>query len=186
LRISLLKASAFDVSAIQQELSAHPDVWNTIKHRTEHPMSPHREVDDVWMRYNPIENYHGDMQRFNDEHTPEWYPVADKLPAVKVVSEALFKQLKGEQLGAVLITRIPAGRQVYPHVDGGWHARTFDKFCVTIRGNHAQAFCFDGEELRTGDGDFFWFDNAYPHWVKNDSAEDRISLIVCVRGAICH
>ena len=186
MRISLLKKAAFDVGAIQQELDAHPDVWNTIKHRTAHPKSPHREVDDVWVRYNPIENFRGDLQSFNEKHTPAWYPVIEKLPAIKAVAEVLFQQLKGEQLGAVLVTRIPAGKQVYPHVDGGWHARTFDKFCVTIRSNRAQAFCFEGEELRCDDGDLFWFDNAFPHWVRNDSTEPRSSLIVCIQGAICH
>lgn len=186
MHIALLKKAAFDVTAIQAELCAHPEVWNTITHRTAHPSSPHRHVDDIWIRYNPLENFCGDMQQFNDVHVPDWYPVADTLPAVKALSEQLFAQLHGQALGAVLITRIPAGRQVYPHVDSGWHAQHFAKYCVTICGNQSQAFCFEGEELRTDDGDLFWFDNAYPHWVTNPSDTHRISLIVCVRVNKCH
>lgn len=181
MHLRMIQESAFDVSAIQQQLDAHPEVWNTITHRTEHLQSPHREIDDIWVRYNPVANYHGDMRQFNAEHTPEWYAVVDELPAVKTVSEALMERLEGKALGAVLVTRIPPGHQVYPHIDQGWHARHYQKFCIQIRGNCEQSFHFEGEELRTVDGDLFWFDNSFPHWVKNPSQTERISLIVCIR-----
>lgn len=181
MHLRMVQEKAFDVSLIQQQLNAHPEVWNTIRHRTEHPQSPHREIDDIWVRYNPVRNYHGDMREFNAEHVSEWYPVIEQLPAVKWAAEELANRLAAKVLGAVLITRIPPGAQVYPHVDQGWHARHYEKFCIQIRGNHEQTFNFEGEELRTLDGDLFWFDNAFPHWVKNPSQAERISLIVCIR-----
>ena len=186
MHIRMIEKGAFDVEGVAEEIAAQPYLWNTITHRTEHPKSPHREVDDIWVRYNSIDNYHGDMQAFNEEHVPRWYDVAEQLPHVKALAVIVAVILEAEQLGAVLITRIPPGKQVYPHVDGGWHARTFDKFCVQIRGNLEQAFCFEGEELRTEPGDLFWFDNSHPHWVVNPSDSERVSLIVCVRRPLCH
>jgi hypothetical protein len=119
------------------------------------------------------------MQAFNESHVPEWYQVAKVLPAVKACAQMLARKLGGI-LGFVLITRIPPGKQVYPHVDQGWHARTHEKFCVCLKAMKAQAFCFEGEELRSESGDIFMFQNQYPHWVRNESAEERISLIVCL------
>jgi hypothetical protein len=179
MHLKMVRERAFDVSALQAQLVDAP--WNAIRHRTEHPQSPHREVSDIWVRYNPIENYHGDMSAFNAEHEPEWYPVSRQLTEAERIAQAISVQFQALSLGAVLITKIPAGGQVYPHVDQGWHARTFEKFAVQVRGNDRQAFHFENEDLVTHDGDLFWFDNAYPHWVTNDSDEDRITLIVCLR-----
>lgn len=182
MHISLIKKSAFDVTALQDQLQGIE--WNSIKLRSEHPQSPHREVDDIWVRYNPIENYNGDMAAFNGEHEARWYPVAERLPEAKRISDALLADLGGTQLGFVLLTRIAPGKQVYPHVDQGWHARHYEKFCVCVKADEHQAFHFKDEELRTEDGDVFWFDNAYPHWVTNESNQERISMIVCIRRSL--
>ena len=181
MHLAMLKERAYDVRGLQAQLAAQPHLWDTIRHRTEHPQSPHREVSDIWVRYNPIENFHGDMQAFNAEHTPQWYPVASQLSEAKRIAQHLSVELQALNLGAVLITKIPAGCQVYPHIDQGWHARTHEKFAVCVQGNDKQAFHFEGESLVTHPGDLWEFDNAYPHWITNDSSEDRISLIVCLR-----
>lgn len=89
----------------------------------------------------------------------------------------------GKELGGVLITKIPAGKQVYPHVDGGWHAEHYEKFAILVQGNPEQEFCFESSALRCREGDSFTFDNHFPHWVTNDSPEDRITLIICIRRA---
>lgn len=170
----------FDVSALSAQLEAHPEVWDEWTVRTEHPMSPHREAPDIWVRYNPKINHAGDMQAFNGPHTSEWYPVIAKIPAVIDLCWGLCVK-ENADLGGVFITKVPAGKQIYPHVDGGWHASTYEKFIITVKGNERQSFNFDGESLATMPGEAFWFDNAYSHWVKNDSDEDRISLIVCIR-----
>jgi hypothetical protein len=179
MHIEMLRKQAFDVRALQQQLLEAP--WNSIQHRTAHPQSPHRDVSDIWVRYNPISNFHGDMQAFNDEHISEWYPIADQLPEAVRIADLLMTEMQGRALGAVLITKIPAWKQVYPHVDRGWHAQHFQKFAVQVRSNRRQAFCFEGEQLVTEPGDLYWFDNTYQHHVINNSTEDRITLIVCIR-----
>lgn len=86
-------------------------------------------------------------------------------------------------MGGVLITRIPAGKQVYPHIDEGWHAGHYEKFAIQVKGNKEQAFCFNKESLSPETGDVFWFRNDVPHWVTNFSEEERITLICCIRRA---
>jgi Aspartyl/Asparaginyl beta-hydroxylase len=167
-----------DVGALQQELADAP--WDEHRWRTEHPRSPHREISDIWVRYNTIQNL---GPHFNDEHIPVWYPVAERLPSARALAEMLFESMGARQLGAVLITRIPPGGQVYPHVDSGWHAATFEKFAVQVKGNSRQSFCFEDSQLSPEEGEIYQFDNSKPHWVLNPSGEDRITLIVCLRRA---
>lgn len=170
----------FDVDPLRAQLEANPHLWDQYRWRTEHPRSPHREVSDIWIRYNAIENL---GPAFNDPHESIWYPVTDKLSAARLLAEQMMEFTQSAKLGGVLITKIPAGKQVYRHMDGGWHAGHYEKFAIQIQGNHQQAFCFEGEELRALPGQSYWFRNQFPHWVKNDSDEDRITLIICIRGS---
>jgi len=167
------------VDEIAAALDANPQLWNQHRMRTESPHSPHREVDDIWVRYNAAENF-TTMDEFNGPHESTWYPSADLLHVKQLVLDVM-RYVSGTALGGVLITRIPAGKQVYPHADQGWHARHYEKFALQIRGNERQAFCFDDEQLVTFPGDLYSFDNAHRHWVRNESAEDRVTMIVCVR-----
>lgn len=176
----------FNTEPLYRELVNYPEVWNEIPYRTNSATSPHREVDDVWVRYNALENWTGDRDSFNGPHTSVWYPVVHRLPAARLLALDLYAQLEGVQLGAVLITRVPAHKQVYPHVDESWHARYYEKFIIQVRGNNRQAFFVKEQLVSARTGECYWFDNSHPHWVVNHSDEDRISLIVCVRRAECH
>jgi hypothetical protein len=179
--LRLLQDAYADTSRLTEQLEAHPEVWNTITLRTEHPRSPHREIDDIWVRYNPIEHYHGDMSAFNGEHAGEWYPSAEILPEAKRLAQGIQRDYLGNTLGAVLITKIPAGKRCYPHIDQGWHAGYYEKFALQVKGNKQQTFHVAEETLRTKSGDLFEFDNSIEHWVLNPSDEDRITMIVCIR-----
>jgi hypothetical protein len=172
----------FEIEQLRSELTLHSEIWNQIPLRTRtYKHSPHREVDDIWARYNPLRNFDGDWNKFNGPHKAEWYPVVSWIPSVIDLSLELADQVGSKQIGAVLITRVPPGKQVYPHVDGGWHARYYEKFIIQIASAPGQSFNFEGESLDARPGECYWFDNAFPHWVLNPTSEERISLIVCVR-----
>jgi hypothetical protein len=109
-----------------------------------------------------------------------WY-YPDLTPAIEPLVRQVYHYVGATELAGVLATRIPAGKQIYPHADGGYHAKTFSKYLVCIQANQEQSFCFKEAELRTVTGECFFFDNSHVHWVLNPSKEDRISLIICVR-----
>lgn len=111
-----------------------------------------------------------------------WYPGSAKLPAVRKTVYDVMRAVEGDMLGGVLITKIPPGGRVEPHIDGGWHAGFYGKYAVQIKGNQDQAFCFEEAELRAEPGDLYTFDNSRLHWVTNDSDMDRITLIICIRS----
>lgn len=172
----------YDVSEAVRQIEANPSVWNRYRDRLDRYGSPHTGVSDIWVRFNPIRNIATDpVAFFQGEHESEWYPVADEVPALRALAVRLFKDVGGRRLGGVLVTKIPAGGEVKPHVDTGWHAEFYEKFAIQLKGNAEQAFCFDGARLSAMPGESYWFRNDVTHWVENPSSEDRMTLIVCIK-----
>jgi hypothetical protein len=179
MRRSLKIRKLFDgvnVQPILWALQANPHLWNADDARTKPADSPHREIDDIWVRYQVAPFVEG-------PHESVWYPAARVLPVKRLVY-ALMSDLKGERLGGVLITRIPAGKQCYRHSDPGWHAGYYEKFAVQIQSAPGQEFCFDDEKLEARPGDVYTFDNSYDHWVTNPTPYDRITMIVAIKMGV--
>lgn len=164
-----------NVIPLQLELQRQPQLWNQNRARTENPTSPHREVDDIWPRYQAGKDL------TDNSHESVWLPPSDLLPEVKTHARAVMSLVRGDALGGILITKIPPGRRVYPHIDTGWHAHSYDKFALQIAAHPQQAFCYEEGQHVTNTGDLFWFNNQAEHWVINDSPCDRITMIICVK-----
>lgn len=171
----MLIASGVNVQPLVLSLKRQPWLWNTNTDRTSPEHSPHHQVDDIWVRFDPD-------KKTDTEHISKWYPAWYALPELRPIVFDLMRKVEGEQLGGILITRIPAGSSVLPHTDFGWHASYYDKYIVQIESSPEQSFNFKGESLCARPGDVYWFDNSKEHWVTNESSVDRISLIICIRS----
>jgi len=167
--------SGIDVGPLRAALDAHAHLWDQHTARTHSEDSPHHGLSDIWVRFADP-----DTMRPDGSHDSVWYAQADVLPVRELVFP-LMAAVRGERLGGVLITRIKPGQVCKPHTDPGWHARHYDKFAVQVAAAPGQAFHFEGISLETKPGDVFWFDNSHRHWVTNESTEDRITMIVCIR-----
>lgn len=172
-----------NVKQLVKELKDNPSLWNQYSLRTTaYEGNPHKRVDDIWVRYNAWENFDAEHpELFSAEHDSSWYPAYGKLPALRYHLFELMRAVQGTRLGGVLITRIPAGCSVAPHIDRGWHAGYYRKFAIQLKGGPQQLFCFEGESLEAGAGEVYEFDNSEKHWVENNSRRERITLIVCIR-----
>ena len=173
--IALLGRAVVDVRPLLWALRSNPQLWDQNRARTAPEDSPHHGLSDIWARYARP----GTVDP-SQPHESAWYACADVLP-VKAICYDLMRAVEGDQLGGVLITRIPPGAQCRPHTDPGWHARHYEKFAVQVESAPGQRFCFDNASLETRPGDVFWFDNAHTHWVTNDTPFERITMIVCIR-----
>lgn len=175
-------ASGFNVAPLIRQLDAHPELWNEHTLRTDRYQTPHSDVSDIWVRFNAWENFDGDPAKFTMEpHASAWYPCIAKIPAAWSLVRKVMRHVGAKQVGGVLITRIPPKGEVKPHIDSGWHATHYEKFAVQIKGNVDQGFYFDNGALHPLPGDLYTFDNSFCHWVKNDSDQERITLIICLR-----
>jgi hypothetical protein len=171
-----------DVTPLLLELKNNPQLWNTNTYRTSNPNSPHREVDDIWIRYNRMEVLENTPELLHAEHDSVWYPAIERLPSLRKLALDLMHHVKGERLGGILITRIPPWKQVYPHDDrGSWHAAYYDKYAVQLESAPGQSFEFEEGGFAAAPGDVYWFNNQVKHWVTNNSDFDRITAIICIR-----
>lgn len=170
----------FDVSQAVAQLDAHPELWDQHRDRLDRYGSPHTGVSDIWVRFNDWKYHDQGVAFFQGPHESVWYDCIVHLPAIWSLVRRVKRFMGASQLGGVLITRIPPGGEVKPHIDTGWHANHYRKVAVQLKGNAQQAFCFEGCELRPEAGDAYEFDNGVLHWVTNDSQEERITLICCL------
>jgi hypothetical protein len=183
MRTHELVCTDLDVSQLKQEILGHYEEFDRYNQRRVFNNSPHAQMTDIWARYNDINPFleKGSLEGFEAEHDSVWYPVIEKIPAVKKVVFDLMSKVDGERLGGVLITKLPSGGHIARHTDAGWHAQYYDKFFVPIQIKEGAIFGFDDGDIHAKEGEAWWFDNSNPHWVTNNSDCDRIGMIVCIR-----
>lgn len=174
-----LKVGDCDVSKVAKQLEEHPELWGQFGWRKRLPSGPHSGMTDIWVRYNKQEMI--GKPGFNDEHDSVFYPGWYVLDSLKEIVFPLMEKTEGERLGGILITKIPPGHGIDPHIDRGWHVDYYDKFYVSVKSSPGAVFCCGDESLNPMTGEIWRFDNRNLHWVRNESNEDRITLIVCIR-----
>lgn len=165
-------AEGIDVKPLIDALDRNPHLWDQIPIRRTYEGSPHTEMVDIWVRFG--------KEITPNEHEAEWYEseVAD---AVKPIAEYLMKLTGSERLGGILITKLLAGGKIAPHIDYGWHASFYNKYYVAIKSPKGSVFGFESGDIDSNPGDCYSFKNNVLHWVTNDTEEERISMIICMR-----
>jgi hypothetical protein len=170
----------FDVASLRAALARQPALFGQHGQRGGQG-SPHQAMTDIWVRFNAIERL---GPGFTDEHDSVWYPAYADLPELAPVLFGLMAEVQGERLGGVLITKLPPGGVIAPHVDGGWHANYYEKFYVAVDNPPGALFRFPDGDIEAANGECHWFDNSVPHGVVNHGDTERIALIVCIRTAL--
>ena len=150
--------------------------------------SPHRESDDIWVRYNNYENVAKVDAPLNSEHPANaphrsvWYPVYYQLPQLRPLIFDLMNLVEGEDLGTVLLVKLEPGKQVYPHSDSGWSAGYYEKYFIPIQTSAKATFNFPDGVIAPELGHVYWFDNSILHSYTNNTPDDVIMLIVTIRS----
>ena len=165
---------------VRYEIFAKDKLFGEFNARKDAPGSPHSEMTDIWVRYGDISGMieSGDFSKIADEHDSIWLK---DLPEVKRLCFDVMALVDGERLGGVLITKLPPGGKIRPHADSGWHAEYYDKYYVPVTNGHGAIFGFNEGFINPDIGDVWQFDNSYTHWVENNSSEDRIAIIICIK-----
>ena len=181
------KLGTVDVRPLNAQMAEQSYLWDAIPRRRIADGSPHGGMKDIWVRYNDHRPFaiRKDWTGFNDEHVPVWYPAWHALPALRPIVFGLMAATEAEMLCGVLLTRIPPGHGIDRHTDDSWHVHFTDKLYVCVASEPGAIFGAEDangtEELSPLPGEVHLFDNRAPHWVRNASNADRITLIVCVR-----
>ena len=178
-------AEGIDAMPLMLAIQRQPHLWDANRQRTTRPNTAHADVSDIWLRFQSSKET-DDFATGQKPHLSVWYPAYYALPEVRPIVFGLMARVEGEQLGGVLITKIPPGGKIDPHTDSGWHVDFYSKFYVSLISRPgANFYCGDEasgvEKICPAVGDVWYFDNTKPHWVENDSDDDRVTLICCIR-----
>lgn len=174
-----LIAHGVDIVPLRSAVLMKPELWNQNTLRTKHPGTAHKDVDDIWLRFNRI-NPKNPSKVIDDTEAIN-YPAFWELPQARPLIFGLMSRVEGERLGRCMITRTPPGKTITPHVDMGAPADYYDRFHIVLMSGPGCIFRAGEEVVQMNTGDIWWFDNKQEHEVINNSVVDRIHLIVDIR-----
>lgn len=195
--------SGMDVMPLMVALNTQPNLWNQNRLRTEAKIeieneegdkelieTPHREIDDIWLRMNDLDKciQAGADGSSIDHRESINYSAMKQLPQARALIFALMASVQGERLGRCMISRMSPGKCIYPHSDIGDDLSIYydnepyySRFHIVLQGLPGSIFRCGDEEVCMQTGEVWWFDNVKEHEVINNSADDRIHLVVDIR-----
>lgn len=179
-------ADGLDVAPALHAIQRQPDLWNADAIRTTFPGSPHSEVDDILLRFEEIDCAPDDPDLAAKlERAPRtWRPAWQRLPEVRGVILNLMHRVAAYELARVMVTRLRPGGRIAAHADTkGAYANLPDigRYHIVLQGLPGSLFAADGETVNMRTGELWWFNAHATHEVVNNSADDRIHLLVDLR-----
>ena len=175
-------AQGVDTMPMLLALQMRPALWNQHTFRTTRPGSAMTEVDDILLRYTALDHL-GD----NDNDTdPVAYPAWQELPQVRPIVFDLMRRMEAVSLGRVIISRLPPGGRIAAHADvGNAYVEQPDvmRLHVAIQGLPGSLYHTGDETVTMLSGSVWWFQHREVHHIENNSADDRVHLMIdLVRG----
>lgn len=156
-----------------------PELWDENTLRTMHPNSAHSACSDIWVMFNDLKPSEEDAVINDRDVIP--YRAWQELPEVRDLVLGLMAAVKGVRLGRVIITKLPPGQSITPHVDGGAPAEYFTRFQIVLQSLPGCIFKIGSEQVQFAGGEVWRINNREEHGVQNNSADDRIVIIVDIR-----
>lgn len=166
-----------DVIPLLNALAQRADLWNEHTLRTTHPQSPHQQTDDIWCLFNDV----SDPEAVVDDCEVVPYRAWFEVPGLRKLVLDLMRRVDGVRLGRVLISRLAPGNTIPEHTDQGAPATYYKRYHLALKAEPGALNSSGREVIQYRMGEFWWFDNSVPHSVTNNSADDRITLVMDVR-----
>lgn len=169
--------AGLDVIPLLMALQNHPELWDADKVRSTFDQSPHRDVQDILLRFSDTNE-----ADIGDQLLCHNMPAMAVMPQARALIYWLMARVEGDMLGRVVITKLAPGKRIYPHSDVlGLYANTMNRFHIPLQAGPGCVFIAGGEQVAMRVGDAWDFNAHAEHEVINNSADDRIHLIVDIR-----
>jgi len=160
--------------------------WKEDTYLRDYPQGPFGDTDSIILRFPTRSNQEtkdaiiGKIEGF-DQHENHDQPVFKLLPEARQLIFTLMAFVNGERLGRCIINKIKSGGVIYPHCDGEEHANYWDRFHIVLSSSAGCNFRCGDEIVHMNQGEVWWFNNKVEHEVINNSADDRIHLVIDIR-----
>lgn len=171
--------------ALQRMQKSH-GIWKEDTFLRDYPQGPFGDVESVILRFPPRSVHETEEALKNhlahfDQHENVDQPAFKTLPEARPLIFALMSYVQGERLGRCIINKLKPGGRIYPHPDTPDHAEYWDRFHIVLQSGPGATFICEDEQVEMKTGEIWWFNNRLMHEVVNNSADDRIHLVVDIR-----
>lgn len=161
------------------------DVWKADTYLRDYPQGPFGDTESVILRFPPrsvieTEEALKEFQKI-DQHENVDQPVFKYFPEARPLVFNLMAAVQGERLGRVMINKLKPGGKVFPHADTPVHAEYWDRFHIVLQSGPGNIFRCGDETVSMKTGEVWWFNNKLEHEVTNNSADERINMVVDIR-----
>jgi len=180
------KIGQVNVGPLLNAILRRPHLWKEDTYLRDYPQGPFGEVDTIMLRFPPhsVKETQEQAEKFLLDHDPHEsidQPAFKVLPEARPIVFGLMAEVQGERLGRVMINRIAPGGRIFPHADTPAHCEYYSRFHVCLQSAPGYIFQCGEEKVFMAPGEIWWFNNALEHQVLNNSAIDRLSMVVDVR-----
>lgn len=182
MRNFLRVSSGLDMTALRLELARQSGLWGQRDYRTTFDHTPHSEIEDIWIRF------HQDPRGLDATMAAQgviWYPEVSLFPSLKGLVLPLMLYTGSCGIERMVFTRLAPGKRIYPHSDNKGeyvHQPDINRYHLVVQGSPGNLFECGGETVAMATGDIWWFNPWLQHECLNDSTEDRIHLLVDLKG----
>lgn len=173
------------VVALKRYHKSH-DIWKEDTFLRDYPQGPFGDTESVILRFPPRTVHETEdalkshVAQF-DQHENVDQPVFAMLPEARGLIFDLMFINQGERLGRCMINKLKPGGVIFAHADTPVHAAYWDRFHIVLQSAPGSNFRCGDEIVNMQAGECWWFNNLVEHEVVNNSAEDRVHLIVDIR-----
>lgn len=179
-------ANGVDVLPLNLAIKRLAHLWKEDTYLRDYPQGPFGEIESIILRFPPRSVFETEEELAKAQVTIDQHECVDQ-PVYKILAEArplimqLMARVGGERLGRCIINKIGPGGRIFPHADTAAHAEYYDRFHIVLQSQPGVVFRAGDEQVYMGTGEVWWFQNSEVHEVINNSADDRIHLVIDIR-----
>ena len=178
--------AGIDIMPLLLAIKRRPDLWKADTYLRDYPQGPFAQIESIMLRFPEkavleTEAELKDHLSKYDQHESIDHPAYAVLPEARRLVMGVMARVDGERLGRVMINKIAPGGVIYPHADTPAHTAYYSRFHLVLQSQSGVVFRAGDESTYMATGELWWFDNSQVHEVINNSADDRIHMIIDVR-----
>lgn len=181
-------AHSIPVMPLLAAIRRKPELWKADTYLRDYPQGPFGEVESILLRFPPITvtELQEDADRLLADRRYDPHECVDRdeyrtLHEARPLVMNLMSLVQGERLGRIIINKIAPGGRIFPHADTEEHAAYWTRHHIVLEAAPGCQIRCEDEWFEFRQGECFWFNNALEHEVINNSANDRIAMVVDIR-----
>jgi hypothetical protein len=178
------------VNPLMLAIRRRPDLWQEDTFLRHYPQGPFGQTETIMIRFpekveglseEQIEAYKQNQLAGYDQYEAVDYPAYKVLHEARPLIMNLMSAVQGERLGRVMINKVSPGGRIFAHADTQEQTSYYTRFHIVLHGLPGAVLKAGDEQINMNTGECFWFDNSQLHEVINNSADDRVSMVIDIR-----